>query len=91
METSHLRLKGMGCASCAATIEQAIQHVPGVVRSSVNFAMEQATVEYNSKQTNLQAIQQAVADAGYKAQAIQPTDTGDGEKAARESKQQELK
>jgi len=91
METSHLRLKGMGCASCAATIEQAIQHVPGVVRSNVNFAMEQATVEYNSKQTNLQAIQQAVADAGYTAQAIQPTDTGDGEKAARESKQQELK
>jgi len=92
METSHLRLRGMGCASCATTIEQAIESVPGVIQSNVNFAMEQATVEYNPEQTNLSAIEQAVADSGYIAQAIQETDTGeeDAEQAARESKQKDL-
>ncbi len=92
METSHLRLKGMGCASCAVTIEQAIQDIPGVIKSNVNFAMEQATVEYNPQQTNLEAIQQVVADVGYIAQAIQETDAGeeDAEKAARESEQKDL-
>ena len=93
METSHLRLKGMGCASCAATIEQAIQGVPGVMKSNVNFAMEQATVEYNPQQTNLDTIQQAVADAGYTALAILETDAEeeDAEKTARESEQKDLK
>lgn len=51
METLHLRLKGMGCASCANTIEQAIQSVPGVVECNVNFAIEQASVTFNTKQT----------------------------------------
>ncbi|NET59191.1 MAG: copper-translocating P-type ATPase [Symploca sp. SIO2E6] len=88
METNHLRLKGMGCASCAAKIEQAIEQVPGVMKSNVNFALEQATVEYNPQQTNLSRIQQAVADAGYTAQVIQQTE--DEEQAVRESEQQDL-
>ncbi|MGQ4646193.1 heavy metal translocating P-type ATPase [Lyngbya aestuarii] len=93
METSHLRLQGMGCASCASSIEQAIQGVPGVMECSVNFAMEQGTVKYNPQRTNLEQIQQAVADAGYTAQPLEAMGAGgeDAEKDARQAEQTDLK
>jgi Cu+-exporting ATPase len=50
----------MGCAACATRIEKAIQDVPGVKECNVNFALEQATVNYNPQITNLEQIQQAV-------------------------------
>jgi len=41
--------------------------VPGVSDVEVNFATEQASVEYDERNTNLEKIQAAVADAGYEA------------------------
>lgn len=92
METRHLRLRGMSCASCANTIEQSIRTVRGVDECNVNFAMEQATVQYNPLTTDLEAIQQAVTDAGYTAQPVQDiaSDAEDAEKVAREAEQREL-
>ncbi len=71
MKTSYLRLKGMACASCANSIETVIQNIDGVSQCNVNFGAEQATVEYDPKQTTLTAIQQAVTDAGYQAQPLE--------------------
>ncbi|HEY9708559.1 MAG TPA: heavy metal-associated domain-containing protein, partial [Oculatellaceae cyanobacterium] len=70
METLHLRLKGMSCASCASTIEQAIQSVPGVIECNVELAREQATVHYDAKQTNSDQIARAVTEVGYSADLI---------------------
>ncbi|MEG4806630.1 heavy metal translocating P-type ATPase [Microcoleus sp. F8-D3] len=67
MDNLTLKLRGMSCASCAASVEQAIQSVPGVIECHVNFGMEQATIQYDSKQTDLETIQSAVDDAGYQA------------------------
>ncbi|AOW98337.1 copper-translocating P-type ATPase [Moorena producens PAL-8-15-08-1] len=92
METVNLRLKGMSCASCANTIEQVIQAIPGVSECSVNFAIEQAIVKYNPQRTNLKIIQQVVADAGYTAQPIQEVDapSEDAEKKARVAEEKEI-
>ena len=67
MTATTLKLKGMSCASCANSIQSAIQQVPGVSSAQVNFAAEQASVEYDERNTNLEKIQAAVADAGYEA------------------------
>ena len=67
MSATTLKLKGMSCASCANSIESAIQQVPGVNSVQVNFAAEQASVEYDKSNTSLEAIQAAVAEAGYEA------------------------
>ena len=92
METRNLRLKGMRCAACATTIEKAIQTVPGVRECHVNFPLEQATVSYNAQHTNLEAIQQAVADAGYTAQPLEEmgTQQEDAEQTARAAEQKDL-
>ena len=82
MTATTLKLKGMSCASCANSIETAIQQVPGVSDVQVNFAAEQASVEYNERDTNLEKIQAAVADAGY--EASQREDLSIGEEDAKE-------
>ncbi len=70
MPQQTLQLEGMGCAACAQKIETAIQQVAGVTYCSVNFAMQQATVEYNPDQVTLEAIQAAVGKAGYQAKLV---------------------
>lgn len=67
METLHLQLKGMSCASCANTIEQAVKGIPGVKTCNVNFGIEQASVQYNAQQTNADQITRAESQVGYSA------------------------
>ncbi|MBV8884335.1 MAG: copper-translocating P-type ATPase [Chroococcidiopsidaceae cyanobacterium CP_BM_RX_35] len=94
MDTLTLKLRGMSCASCASNIEQAIQSVPGVIDCSVNFGVEQATVKYEPKRTNLEKIQQVVSDAGYSAYSLQDqemiTGENDVERLYREAEKREL-
>ncbi|PSB22000.1 copper-translocating P-type ATPase [Phormidesmis priestleyi ULC007] len=87
METNTLKLSGMSCASCAHSVEDAIRSVPGVAEVNVNFGAEQATLQYDSKQTNLEQIQHAIVDAGYSSYSLQDqefiTDETEAEKTAR--------
>ncbi len=87
MDNATLKLRGMGCASCAKSIEEAISSVPGVEECQVNFGAEQATVTYDSRRTNLEEIQNAVATAGYSAYPLHEEDflhgDDDAEKATR--------
>ena len=64
-----LAIGGMSCASCASTIEKALDAVPEVSAASVNLATEQAHVELSAN-IDPQRIVQAVVDAGYEAEII---------------------
>ena len=57
---------GMHCASCAKLIERSLSKVPGIIKASVNYGSESATVEINDRVTD-QELEKAVKDAGYKA------------------------
>lgn len=59
-----LSLSGMTCASCVATIEQALQSTPGVTEANVNFADHSARVTGTASQ---QTLIKAVEDVGYNA------------------------
>ena len=94
VENVNFKLRGMSCAACASSIEQAILAVPGVVECNVNFGAEQATVKYNPRQTNIKDIQDAVEEAGYSASSLQEQEmiTGgdDAEQAARQAESRNL-
>jgi Cu+-exporting ATPase len=60
-----LGIGGMSCASCVMSLEAALGRVPGVERVSVNLATERATVAYDADITTLQALAEAIEDAGY--------------------------
>ncbi len=79
MENATLKLRGMSCASCARSIEDAISSVPGVNECSVNFGAEQARIDYDPRKTDLQAIQEAVDAAGYSAYPLQEQNLMAGE------------
>jgi len=92
MDHLTLKLGGMSCASCASSIEQAIKSVAGVIECNVNFGMEQASIQYDSKKTSLETIQEAVDAAGYKALPLQEmaAEEDDTEQANRKSESQIL-
>jgi len=92
MQKAQLQLQGMACAACAANIEQAINQVVGIETCSVNFALSQAWVTFDSKRTNLGAIQEVIQDAGYLAWPLpQPGEDGDEiERQSRRVEQQDL-
>ena len=57
---------GMDCASCAVTVEKSIKSTPGVEKANVNFNNEKATIVYNPKEADLQAITDSVKSSGYR-------------------------
>lgn len=71
LQTQTFRLTGMSCAACAMTIERVLQGLPGVAGGRVNFAADQATVDYDPAQTTPTRIQQAVIAVGYGAEPLQ--------------------
>ena len=65
-EKVKIKLGGMTCASCALKIETKLKNLDGVNSSVVNFANEEATVEYNPSLTNYTTFNKAIRDLGYK-------------------------
>lgn len=63
-------VSGMTCASCAANISRRLSKQAGVKEASVNFANEQAVVNFDPHQVNSEKILSMVADLGYKAHVL---------------------
>ena len=72
--TLTLPIVGMSCTACVSAVEQALSGVDGVVYASVNFATEQAHVEYVSGLGARAPLVAAVRRAGYDtvASSVQP-------------------
>ncbi len=68
-EVETLRIEGMHCASCAATVEKALAGVSGVSRASVNLATERALVRFDPGTADVRDLMWAVDRAGYTARS----------------------
>ncbi|MCF8105856.1 MAG: heavy metal translocating P-type ATPase [Desulfohalobiaceae bacterium] len=68
MSEQHITLpvSGMTCASCAANIERGLKKLPGVTEANVNFASEQATIEFDSEKIRLQDMIHDIHKGGYR-------------------------
>jgi len=60
-----LPIEGMTCASCAATVQEALAGATGVATAGVNFATNKAAIEYDPSQTNVGQLIRTVREAGY--------------------------
>ena len=60
-----LPIEGMSCASCAATVQEALAGADGVVGATVNFATAKAAVDYDDSQTHVAELIRTVRSAGY--------------------------
>jgi Cu+-exporting ATPase len=66
-ENVNIKLGGMTCANCALKIETKLNGLEGVNTAVVNFANEEATVEYDPNTTDFTNFKEAIRDLGYKA------------------------
>ena len=71
-----LAIEGMHCAACSSRVEKAIGNLPGVTEASVNLATERARLQIDPDQIKVSEIQDAVAQAGYKATPVEKEDAG---------------
>jgi Cu+-exporting ATPase len=64
-DTVSVAISDMHCANCATTNEDALLALPGVVRADVNYATDEATVEFNPESVTLSDLYDAIEGAGY--------------------------
>jgi Cu+-exporting ATPase len=65
-KTIALPIGGMSCANCAANLERNLKKLPGVQDAAVNFASEQARVQYDDGQAKLTDILAGVTRTGFR-------------------------
>ncbi len=63
--SASIGITDMTCANCAETNETALTDVPGVLSAEVNYATDEATVEYNPAEVTREQLYDAIEDAGY--------------------------
>src|SRR5437879_10177818 len=60
-----LPIEGMSCASCAATVQEALTGAAGVAAATVNYATAKAAVDYDDAQTGVAELIKTGRTAGY--------------------------
>jgi P-type Cu+ transporter len=61
-----LPVSGMSCANCALTIEKTLTtKTKGIVDASVNFTLENASIEFDNNEIQLPEILRAIEKTGY--------------------------
>lgn len=64
-QTVTLSVPGMTCSACPLTVKLALTKVQGVSKADISFEKLQAVVSFDDAKTNVQALTQATAEAGF--------------------------
>jgi copper chaperone len=65
METVTLKVEGMTCGGCVASVTRVLKAVPGVDSVDVKLQPGQATVRYDASKVAVPRLKAAIEDAGY--------------------------
>lgn len=65
MQRKILNIGGMSCYSCRSRIEKSLLRQPGVHHVKVDLYRETVTVDFDPQSCSMQAVQNAIKDAGY--------------------------
>ena len=60
-------VQGMTCATCGLTLKSAVKKLNGIQDVRASVEKKTAIVRFEPKQTNVEAIQGAIDNVGYKA------------------------
>lgn len=67
METTRIKVGGMTCSGCVASVTRALQSVDGVDKVEVSLDQGQASVRYDPARVNETKLRSAIEDAGFDA------------------------
>ncbi len=65
MEAVILKVGGMSCGGCVASVERVLKAIPGVTAVKVQLSPGQAEVNFDPARTGTAAFKAAVEAAGY--------------------------
>ncbi len=60
-----VRIKGMHCATCTTTVQEALSSLKGIEGARVNLATEKATFVYDPSLVDMADVEKAVKESGY--------------------------
>ena len=75
MAETTLRVRGMTCSSCVASVESVVSKVPGVESVLVNLALEKASITWSTDEINIGEVVNAVEKKGFTAEKISTPET----------------
>ncbi len=67
METTTLKVKGMTCSGCVASVKRVLGQIDGVAKVDVALQPGEATVQYDPALADPALFKAAIEDAGYEA------------------------
>jgi copper ion binding protein len=65
METTVVRIDGMTCSGCVASVTRVLQAIAGVAHVDVSLEQKQATIEYDAALASTEQFHKAIEDAGF--------------------------
>ncbi|MGP4041015.1 copper chaperone CopZ [Gracilibacillus sp. D59] len=65
MEQTTLKVQGMTCGHCKASVEGALKELAGVSNAEVNLEEGTVNVSYNEADVTIEAMEEAVEEQGY--------------------------
>lgn len=81
MQNITIGIDGMHCASCSSKVEKTLNSLEGVHKAHVNLPLEEASIEYDPKLTDLHTFSAAIDKLGFKVRELpspeQETDAPD--------------
>ena len=67
MDSITLKIQGMTCSGCAATVARVLRAVHGVQSVDVSLEQAAATIAYDAEAASREQLRAAVAGAGFDA------------------------
>ena len=68
METTTLKVEGMSCGGCVASVTRVLSALPGVAKAEVSLEEKCARVEYEAGRVTREDMQRAIVEAGFEAE-----------------------
>jgi copper chaperone len=69
MQTVKMKVDGMTCGGCVASVTRVVKALPGVDAARVDLASGSAEIDFDPARCDADAIRNAIEGAGYDARA----------------------
>jgi periplasmic mercuric ion binding protein len=69
-QTATLAVENMTCGTCPIVVKRALEKVPGVTATAVNFDQKTFTVTFDPDKASTSRLTQATTDAGFPSKLI---------------------
>ena len=67
MQTTTIKVEGMTCGGCVASVKRVLQGLDGVNEVDVSLDRKEARVDYDPNRVNEARLRSAIEDAGFDA------------------------